>query len=68
MTQYFISRMLFSELYKLMVNKVTFAGFGGHDRSNCSPCFAPDDEASFRGFPKTIVDNYSFIYIHSVNF
>jgi len=56
--------MLFSELYKLMVNKVTFVGFGGHDRPNRSPCFAPDDEASFRGFQKTIVNNDSFICVY----
>ena len=33
-----ISRMLFSELFKLMVNKVTFIGFrGGGDRPNRAP-------------------------------
>jgi len=34
-----ISRMLFSELYKIMVSKVTFAGFKGDDR----PIRAPPD-------------------------
>jgi len=29
-----LSRMLFSELYKIVVNKVTFVGFKGGDRPN----------------------------------
>ena len=29
------SWMLFSELYKIMVNKVTFVDFKGSDRHNC---------------------------------
>jgi len=39
-----ISRMLFSELYKIMVNKVTFVGFsGGGNRPNRPhPGSAPD--------------------------
>jgi len=30
----FILRMLFSELYKIMVNEVTFVGFSGGNRPN----------------------------------
>jgi len=30
-----LSRMLFSELYKIMVNKVSFLGFRGRDRPIC---------------------------------
>jgi len=29
--------MLFAELYKIAVNKVTFVGFMGGNRPNCSP-------------------------------
>jgi len=36
-----ISRMLFSELYKIMVNKVTFVGFSMGDRPNCTRGFYP---------------------------
>jgi len=31
--------MLFSELYKIMMNKVTFVGFRGGDRPNLPPWF-----------------------------
>jgi len=36
-----ISRMLFSELYKIMVKKVAFVGFRGGDRPNRPPWIHP---------------------------
>jgi len=42
----FISRKLFSELYKIMVNKVTFAGFRGGDRPPLDPSL-PQPQASY---------------------
>jgi len=35
-----ISRTFFSELYKILVNKVSFVSFRGSDRPNRPPCFA----------------------------
>jgi len=36
-----MSRMLFSELFKIMVKKVTFVGFRGGDRPNRPPWIRP---------------------------
>jgi len=44
------SRMLFSELYKIMVNKVTFLGFRGGYRRNRPPISALNHTVHYRGW------------------
>jgi len=47
MTNGLVSQMLFSELYKIMVNKVTFVRFKGGDCPNGFPQIQPCLEADF---------------------
>jgi len=52
----FISRMLFSELYKNMVNKITFVGFREGDRPNRPPWICPWFESLFLKLASNILN------------
>jgi len=59
--------MFSSELYKIMVNKITFIGFKGGDRSNRPPGSAPAGNCTAtQGNASSLRSSYNFYVILSL--